>query len=101
MRRTAADADRWAGLKWSTYAQYFARPALRPLLLQFLFFMLSFSTFISGPEFGSVAATWSCELGELVPIPTLPLGLTLKLSVQVADAFLRAMTKDDPVSDNA
>ncbi|HEY6362223.1 MAG TPA: MFS transporter [Vicinamibacterales bacterium] len=41
-------ADRWAGLRWRTYAQYFARPALRPLLVQFLFFMLSFSTFISG-----------------------------------------------------
>jgi MFS family permease len=40
--------DRWAALRWRTYAQYFARPALRPLLVQFLFFMLSFSTFISG-----------------------------------------------------
>jgi DHA1 family tetracycline resistance protein-like MFS transporter len=38
----------WAPFKWRTYAQYFARPALRPLLLQFLFFMLSFSMFISG-----------------------------------------------------
>jgi len=46
--RTLASADRWAALRWRTYAQYFARPALRPLLLQFLFFMLSFSTFISG-----------------------------------------------------
>ena len=44
----ASTADRWAGFKWPTYAQYFARPALRPLLVQFLFFMLSFSTFISG-----------------------------------------------------
>ena len=41
-------AVRWAPFDWNTYAQYFARPALRPLLLQFLFFMLSFSTFISG-----------------------------------------------------
>jgi MFS transporter, DHA1 family, tetracycline resistance protein len=41
-------ALRWAPFAWQTYAQYFARPALRPLLLQFLFFMLSFSTFISG-----------------------------------------------------
>ena len=47
-RRTDASADRWAGLRWSTYAQYFARPRLRAVLLQFLFFMLSFSTFISG-----------------------------------------------------
>jgi MFS family permease len=46
--RHMSGTDRWAGLKWRTYAQYFARPALRPLLLQFLFFMLSFSTFISG-----------------------------------------------------
>lgn len=38
----------WAPFRWRTYAQYFARPALRPLLLQFLFFMLSFSMFISG-----------------------------------------------------
>jgi MFS transporter, DHA1 family, tetracycline resistance protein len=38
----------WAPFHWRTYAQYFARPALRPLLFQFLFFMLSFSMFISG-----------------------------------------------------
>jgi MFS family permease len=42
------EADRWAALKFRTYAQYFARPALRSRLLQFLFFMLSFSMFISG-----------------------------------------------------
>jgi MFS family permease len=47
-RGAPAGADRWAALRWATYAQYFARPSLRPLLLQFLFFMLSFSTFISG-----------------------------------------------------
>lgn len=49
-RATAAPAahSRWAGLRLSTYAQYLARPALRARLLQFLFFMLSFSTFISG-----------------------------------------------------
>ena len=35
-------------LNWRTYAEYFARPELRARLLQFLFFMLSFSTFISG-----------------------------------------------------
>jgi MFS family permease len=44
----ADDADRWAAFRWRTYAQYFARPALRPLLLQFLFFMLSFTAFVSG-----------------------------------------------------
>jgi MFS transporter, DHA1 family, tetracycline resistance protein len=43
-----SQAVRWAPFDWRTYAQYFARPALRPLLLQFLFFMLSFSSFISG-----------------------------------------------------
>jgi MFS family permease len=35
-------------LNFRTYAQYFARPELRGLLLQFLFFILSFSSFISG-----------------------------------------------------
>jgi MFS family permease len=43
-----SQAVRWAPFDWRMYAQYFARPALRPLLLQFLFFMLSFSSFISG-----------------------------------------------------
>ncbi len=40
--------DRPSALAWRTYAQYFARPGLRERLLQFFFFMLSFSTFISG-----------------------------------------------------
>ena len=40
--------DRPSALAWSTYAQYFTRPGLRGRLLQFFFFMLSFSTFISG-----------------------------------------------------
>ena len=44
----AAERPRWEALSWRTYVQYFARPALRSRLLQFLFFMLSFSTFISG-----------------------------------------------------
>jgi len=47
-RPVAAPRGRWDALSWRTYAQYFARPALRRRLLQFLFFMLSFSTFISG-----------------------------------------------------
>jgi MFS family permease len=56
----ALSTDRWAGLKWRTYAQYFARPALRPLLLQFLFFMLSFTTFISGfALFAERRFTWN------------------------------------------
>ena len=39
---------RMEGLRWRTYALYFARPELRSLLMQFLFFILSFSSFISG-----------------------------------------------------
>ena len=42
------ERGRLEGLRFKTYAQYFARPALRSRLLQFLFFMLSFSLFISG-----------------------------------------------------
>jgi MFS family permease len=40
--------DREAALRWRTYAKYFARPGLRERLLQFLFFITSFSLFISG-----------------------------------------------------
>jgi MFS family permease len=40
--------DREKTLHWRTYAQYFARPGLRERLLQFLFFITSFSLFISG-----------------------------------------------------
>ena len=52
--RTVRDEDacavrrRLEALNWRTYAQYFARPELRGLLMQFLFFILSFSSFISG-----------------------------------------------------
>ncbi len=42
------DTDRWAAFRVATYAQYFKRPVLRRRLLQFLFFMFSFSMFISG-----------------------------------------------------
>src|SRR5688500_1982300 len=46
-------------LNWRTYSQYFARPVLRGRLLQFLFFMLSFSTFISGVAlFAERRFTW-------------------------------------------
>jgi len=45
---SAPTGDRWAALRLSTYMQYFARPRLRSRLFQFLFFMLSFSMFISG-----------------------------------------------------
>jgi MFS family permease len=40
--------DREAALHWRTYAKYFGRPGLRERLLQFLFFITSFSLFISG-----------------------------------------------------
>ena len=40
--------DREAALRWKTYAKYFGRPGLRERLLQFLFFITSFSLFVSG-----------------------------------------------------
>jgi MFS family permease len=40
--------DREAALHWRTYTKYFGRPGLRERLLQFLFFITSFSLFISG-----------------------------------------------------
>ncbi len=46
--RTAASARWTEAFRWGTYAQYFARPGLRQRLFQFLFYVLSFSTFISG-----------------------------------------------------
>jgi MFS family permease len=56
----AEATDRWAAFRWGTYTQYFSRPALRPLLLQFLFFMLSFTTFISGfALFAERRFTWN------------------------------------------
>ena len=48
VRGVSAPRGRWEALSWRTYARYFARPGLRGLLLQFLFFVLSFSTFVSG-----------------------------------------------------
>jgi MFS family permease len=47
-RPTTRLSDRRETLRWRTYARYFARPALSALMLQFLFFMLAFSTFVSG-----------------------------------------------------
>jgi MFS family permease len=40
--------DREAALRFRTYIKYFGRPGLRERLLQFLFFITSFSLFISG-----------------------------------------------------
>ena len=44
----SGEHSRWEALSLKTYARYFHRPELRTRLLQFLFFMLSFSLFISG-----------------------------------------------------
>src|SRR5437870_122679 len=40
--------ERQAIFHWRTYSQYFARPGLRERLIQFVFFITSFSMFISG-----------------------------------------------------
>ena len=40
--------DREGAFQWKTYAKYFTRPGLRERLFQFLFFITSFSMFISG-----------------------------------------------------
>jgi MFS transporter, DHA1 family, tetracycline resistance protein len=45
---TRAFDDREAAFHWKTYANYFTRPGLRERLFQFLFFITSFSMFISG-----------------------------------------------------
>jgi MFS transporter, DHA1 family, tetracycline resistance protein len=46
--RRVGERSPFEGLRFGTYSQYFARPELRSRLLQFFFFMLSFSLFISG-----------------------------------------------------
>ena len=52
--------DRWAALKVNTYARYFGRPQLRVRLVQFLFYMMSFSMFISGfALFAERRYTWN------------------------------------------
>jgi DHA1 family tetracycline resistance protein-like MFS transporter len=47
-RPTATTLDRGAGLRISTYVQYFSRPRIGGLLLQFFVYILSFSVFVSG-----------------------------------------------------
>jgi MFS family permease len=47
-RPTTSLAHRREALSWNTYTKYFGQAELRARLLQFLFFMLSFSMFISG-----------------------------------------------------
>lgn len=57
---SAVTADRWAAFRWGTYAQYFSRPPLRSRLVQFLFYMMSFSMFISGfALFAERRYTWN------------------------------------------
>ena len=40
--------DQPAVFHWRTYTRYFSRPGLRDLLLQYVFFIVSFAVFISG-----------------------------------------------------
>jgi MFS family permease len=40
--------DQGSVFHWQTYARYFARPGLRELLFQYVFFIISFAVFISG-----------------------------------------------------
>jgi len=40
--------DSGAVFRWQTYVSYFTRPGLRELLLQYVFFIVSFAVFISG-----------------------------------------------------
>jgi MFS family permease len=40
--------DTGAVFRWRTYVSYFSRPGLRELLLQYVFFIVSFAVFISG-----------------------------------------------------
>jgi MFS family permease len=55
-----AFADRQAAFSPATYMRYFTRPGLRERLLQFLFFITSFSLFISGfALFAERRFTWN------------------------------------------
>jgi MFS transporter, DHA1 family, tetracycline resistance protein len=59
---TTSMAHKREALSLKTYSQYFARPELRPRLFQFLFFMLSFSTFITGfALFAERRFTWHAQ----------------------------------------
>ena len=40
--------DQGAVFRWQTYVNYFSRPGLRELLLQYVFYIVSFAVFISG-----------------------------------------------------
>jgi len=54
-----AGERRLSVLAWGTYAEYFRRPALSPLLWQFFAFIFCFSTFMSGfPLFAERRFTW-------------------------------------------
>jgi MFS family permease len=53
-------AERREMLNWRTYAVYFTRPGLRERLLQFFFYIVSFSTFMSGfALFAERRYTWN------------------------------------------
>jgi DHA1 family tetracycline resistance protein-like MFS transporter len=54
-----AGERRLSVLAWGTYAEYFRRPVLSPLLWQFFAFIFCFSTFMSGfPLFAERRFTW-------------------------------------------
>ena len=64
--RPSADAEaagrRLSVFSWSVYAEYFRRPALRTLLIQFFVFLFAFSVFMSGfPLFAERRFTWHGE----------------------------------------
>ncbi len=48
LNQSGPGGKRLGVLDWKTYAQYFSRPELGPLLLQFFFFAFSFSMFVNG-----------------------------------------------------
>ena len=48
LNQSGPGGKRLGVLDWRTYGQYFTRPELGPLLLQFFFFAFSFSMFVNG-----------------------------------------------------
>ena len=46
-------------LQWSAYSQFFARPGLRSLLIQFFLYMFAFSTFTSASSPPTLGSTCS------------------------------------------
>jgi MFS family permease len=65
-RKPSVDAEsagrRLSVLSWSLYAEYFRRPGLSALLVQFFVFLFAFSVFMSGfPLFAERRFTWNGE----------------------------------------